>query len=420
MSPEVSLPATEILDESARIVEFLLAIEEKATQAARTERAYLLTDVRARLGYAALADSGAEAVVDNRIEGKDPVITPEALSYALPLTRESVRTTQASRLAIGDILIHKDDRLLVVVGPCSIHDPRAALEYADHVSKWRESHGENLEIVMRFYPEKPRSEREWKGFISDPYLDESDDANVGIAATRLLASKITGEGVPIAMERLNALTPQYVSGLVAYDAIGARNTTDQKSREYASGTSSPVGFKNTTDGNIEAAVQAVVSARGSHSFLGIEMDGILSQVRTAGNELAHIILRGSSNGPNFAPEHIETAKQLLEIKNIRLSIGIDASHGNSRKKADNQPAVVRNISQQISNGERSIVMVMIEGHLVDGQQSLKHADKTLKRRDELVYGQSITDECSGIDQTLAMLEELESAVIARRQTVPVG
>jgi 3-deoxy-7-phosphoheptulonate synthase len=259
---------------------------------------------------------------------------------------------------------------------------------------------------MRAYMEKPRTELGWKGFIYDPLLDESDDINLGVAATRMLTCQITELGVPIAMERLNALTPQYVNALVAYDTIGARNTTDQKSREYASATSSPVGFKNTPEGSIEAAAQAVVSANGGHAFLGMGMDGTPNQINSTGNSTAHIILRGAADGPNYSAEHIAKTKQILAAKGLKQSIVVDASHGNSRKQASQQKVVIADICRQVSGGEPAICGVMIESNLVAGQQKL--GDPAA-----LIYGQSITDECVGLAETTEMLAMLAKASQAR-------
>jgi 3-deoxy-7-phosphoheptulonate synthase len=222
----------------------------------------------------------------------------------------------------------------------------------------------------------------------------------------MLSCQITDSGVPIAMERLNALTPQYVNALVAYDTIGARNTTDQKSREYASGTSSPVGFKNTPEGSIEAAIQAVVSANGGHAFLGMGMNGAPNQINSTGNSTAHVVLRGNANGPNYSAEHIAETKQMLEKKGLIQSIIVDASHGNSGKKASRQKEVITDISQQVSSGETAICGVMIESNLVEGNQKLGDPK-------DLVYGKSITDECVGIVETEAMLGVLAGASSAR-------
>ncbi len=261
---------------------------------------------------------------------------------------------------------------------------------------------------MRAYMEKPRSELGWKGFIYDPLLDESDDINLGVVATRMLSCMITDSGVPIAMERLNALTPQYVNALVAYDVIGARTTTDQKSREYASATSSPVGFKNTPEGSVTAAVQAIVSAAGSHSFLGMDLNGLPIQVKSKGNPTGHVILRGDADGPNYSPEHIAATKEKLAKKDLVESIVVDASHGNSGKKAVNQIKVIEGVCDQVANGEEAIIGVMVESNLVAGNQKLGDPK-------DLKYGCSITDECVDVDETADMLAKLAAAVEKRRQ-----
>jgi 3-deoxy-7-phosphoheptulonate synthase len=417
MSPEKSLADTRILEESARITTALLAAEEQVDIVAHAERALQLEDIRAKLGYVAIARAETAELIDTRIQEKTPVITPESLNGVLPLTEASAETTQFSRQAISEILSHQNDRLIVITGPCSIHDPKATLRYAEEVRRWREQYGDDLEIVMRFYPEKPRSERDWKGFIYDPRLDESDDINQGIVATRILSSQITDMGVPLAMERLNALTPQYVNGLIAYDAIGARNTTDQKAREYGSGTSSPLGFKNTLEGGVGVATQAVGSANGAHTFLGMGINGMPNQVRTLGNDLAHIILRGGEAGSNYSAEHISAAKQILSSKGLLVSIVVDASHGNSGKVASKQIEAVLDISGQVASGETAICGVMIESNLVAGAQKLRNNDGTLKKAEELVYGQSITDECVGLDQTEDMLAVLSQAAQARHKVL---
>jgi len=406
--PEIQ-PDTDILAAAGKIKDVLLKVQAKVEAAASAAEADLLKDCQQQLGSATQAQKASSAtktLVDTRIAAVTPVITPKMLAAVTPVSDDSARTTGQSRQAITDILNHQASKLLVIVGPCSIHDPKAALEYASHVAKWREQYGGSLEIIMRAYMEKPRTELGWKGFIYDPLLDGSDDINLGVTATRLLAGRITGLGVPIAMERLNALTPQYVNALVAYDTIGARNTTDQKAREYASGTSSPVGFKNTPEGSIEAAAQAVVSARGGHAFLGMGMNGAPTQVNSTGNETAHVILRGDAHGPNYSAENVAKTKRILSDKALLQSIIIDASHGNSGRQAERQKLVVEDINRQVVGGEAAICGVMIESNLVAGRQKL--GDPA-----DLVYGQSITDECAGLAETEAMLTLLAEASAAR-------
>jgi 3-deoxy-7-phosphoheptulonate synthase len=405
------LQDTTILDEAAKVKDVLLKVQAETKELTGKTETDLLERTRQSLGYKESADSAQvkQALIDTRVASKTPVITPEMLSYVIPVSNTSAQTTETSRKAIENILKHEDNRLLVVVGPCSIHDPKAAIEYAEKVKKWIEKYSDNLEIVMRAYMEKPRTELGWKGFVYDPLLDESNDINLGVTATRMISCQITNMGVPIAMERLNALTPQYVNALVAYDVIGARNTTDQKSREYASGTSSPVGFKNTPDGDIESTAQAVVSAMHGHAFLGMGMDGAPNQINSKGNETAHIILRGDNNGPNYSEEHITKVKEVLKSKNLQESIIVDASHGNSGKKASQENVVIADVSQQVATGETAICGVMIESNLVEGNQKL---DKP----EDLIYGKSITDECAGLDVTEAMLATLSDAADKRSAT----
>lgn len=401
-------PATPVLEESARIKDELLKVQTEIEDAAKAATYELLRTARRELGYDETAIADSEKLVDTRVTGKTTVLTPKFLAGVLPVSKHSAQTTEHSRRAIVNILQHKDDRLLVIVGPCSIHDPKSALEYAKHVQEWRERYGDRLEIIMRTYIEKPRTELGWKGFVYDPLLDGSDDINLGLVAARMLACRITDLGVPIAVERLNALTPQYLNALVAYDVIGARNTTDQKSREYASATSSPVGFKNTPEGSIKVAAQAIVSAKGKHAFLGIDSSGATKQVKSAGNDTGHVILRGDNGGPNYSSEHITKTKAILRDKGLAESIIVDVSHGNSGKVASRQNDGIADVSRQVAGGEAAICGVMIESNLVAGNQKLDDPAK-------LVYGQSITDACVGIPDTEAMLTKLADAA-AKRQT----
>ena len=260
MSPERRLDATVIENDAQHITNFLLGIEAKAEAARQDLLDYELKDIRQKLDYTPVDTASSNNLVDTRILEKTPVITPYSLEKVIPVSPVSEETTQKSRFNIEQIITDEDDRLLVIIGPCSIHDPETALEFAEWALEMREKFGETLEIVMRAYFEKPRTELGWKGFINDSELDDSCDMNLGIVKSRMLACQITNAGVPIATERLNALTPQFFNGLIAYDTIGARNTSDQKAREYASGTSSPVGFKNTTEGSIKTATEAVVAA----------------------------------------------------------------------------------------------------------------------------------------------------------------
>lgn len=394
-----------LLDEAACMGAAILDIMD---QRATAQTAVMQRQVRRELGTGQPVDE--TGLVDTRIVKKQQVVTPALLEAALPLSARSAHTTRLARTAIGDVLFGADDRLLVITGPCSIHDAEAALAYADKVASWREELGDDLEIIMRSYFEKPRSERGWKGLVYDPRLDGSDDINTGLVLTRMIAMGITERGVPIAMERLNAQTPQYINGLVAYDAIGARNTTDQTARERASGSSSPVGFKNTPDGGISDAISAMVSAIHPHAFLGIDGNGSVAHIETSGNPLAHIILRGGNDGPNYAAEHITRARGALVRRSLLEAIVVDASHGNSGKIAANQRPVIEDLSDQIADGQYAIKGVMLESSLRAGNQKLVSGG-------ELEYGVSITDECIDVDETEALLHGLAVAVQERRRTL---
>lgn len=351
-----------------------------------------------------------DQLVDIRIAQKLPLLTPQEVAGAIPLTDSIARTALFGRGEIEDILVGESDRLLVIAGPCSIHSAEAAEHYADWLVSQREMFGDSLEIVMRAYMEKPRTELGWKGLMNDPKLDETFDLNLGVVLVRLLASKILDMGVPIAMERLNTRTPQYLNGLVSYDAIGARNTTDQNAREYASGSSSPVGFKNTPEGSIVAAVEAVKAARSPHVFPGTAADGRSMQVQTTGNPYTHVILRGSQTGPNYSSEYVQQVKELMEGKRLTPALLIDTSHGNSQKDYTKQPEVVEYVAEMLALGEAAIKGVMIESNIVAGSQRL--ADPS-----DLVYGQSITDGCIDLDTTEDMFNVLAESVYQRRKAV---
>ncbi len=421
MSPEKGIMHHDTMIDEARVISNKLAdVQRKVEQTTGNTENALLKNIRIDLGYDPVLTPDTSSLVDTRIEDKTVVLTPNAIADVLPVSDESAKTTQQSREAIKDILVGDDGRLIVITGPCSWHDPEAAIEYAKKVKQWRETYGEDLEILNRGYTEKPRTEKDWKGLIYDPKLDGTDDINLGVVLTRMLSCQITDMGVPIATERLNALTPQYVNGLVAYDAIGARNTTDQKAREYASGTSSPVGIKNTTDGSTKHAIDAIKSANAPHTFLGMSTSGSPMQVRTSGNELAHIILRGGDDGPNYSSEHVQKTKQDLADRDVLEAIVIDASHGNSQKDADRQIEVVKDVAEQISLGETAIKGVMIESNLVAGKQKLVITGDPIvdaESREKLEYGKSITDACVDLNQTEEMLEMLAEAVRNRRTVV---
>jgi len=405
----------------------LLIIQERMHDSAVATMEEELTRDNEELGIIEVNDAHTEDLVDTRIADKKVRISPELIIRRIPLLKESAETTRKSRINVEKILVGKDGRIFIIVGPCSIHDPEVALEYAQKVKEWREKYGDDLEIIMRFYPEKPRTELKedplasWEGFGSDPRIDGTRDINLGMIATRILASQITKMGVPLAVERLDPTTPQYIDGLVVYDAIGARTTTSQNARHYGSGTSSVLGFKNTTEGNIDAAVEAVASARVGSTFSGTSKPGMPMEIWTTGNETAHVILRGFEENkqyiPNYTPDYVAITKEKLRAKGLPASIVIDASHANSGKKASRQMEAVKEVARQIMMGETAIKGVMIESNLVAGKQDILVARNN---GTELVYGQSITDECVGLEETESMLRLLSGAVKMRRSIVVVG
>jgi 3-deoxy-7-phosphoheptulonate synthase len=310
---------------------------------------------------------------------------------------------------MADVLSGADGRLAVIAGPCSIHDPAATLEYAGFIREMRTRHRDDLEIVMRTYTEKPRTEVDWKGFAYDPYLDGSNRISVGLIATRMLMRRITEMGVPVAAEPLNALTPQYVDGLVTYNGVGARNVTDQTARERVSGFSAVIGFKNSPEGGIDTAIQAVIAARAPHEFLGVDRHGMTAQLSTTGNETGHVILRGHRHGPNYSAAHIAETTRELEARGLPAVVVVDASHGNSQKNHLRQIDVVHDLAGQIASGEPAIRGVMIESNLVAGRQDLDS-----RRPGALEYGTSVTDACVDPGTTAAMLDELAHAARVRR------
>ncbi len=311
-----------------------------------------------------------------------------------------------TRQAIHRILHGMDDRLLVVVGPCSIHDPKAAIEYAKRLAAERERLKDRVEVVMRVYFEKPRTTVGWKGLINDPGLDGSFDINRGLRLARELLVEINELGLPAGTEFLDMITPQYVADLISWGAIGARTTESQVHRELASGLSCPVGFKNGTDGNVRIALDAIKAASQPHHFLSVTKGGHSAIVATNGNEDCHLILRGGK-APNFDRASVEAACREAGAAALACRLMIDASHGNSQKKHENQLAVARDIADQLSDGESRVFGVMVESHLVAGRQDLVAGRP-------LVYGQSVTDACIGWEDTIAVLDTLAEGVAERR------
>ena len=403
--------ADRILEWAQRIADRLLDVQRRVNEQIDATQSRLLPEVRQQLGYPELEPVDLSGLTNTRIIGLDVVVTPEAVATVLPLSAASAATTRAGRSAMTEIVRGADHRLAVIAGPCSIHDPTATLEYAGFLRRMRDRHADHLEIVMRTYTEKPRTEVDWKGFAYDPYLDGSNNISVGLIATRMLMGRITAMGVPVAAEPLNALTPQYVDGLVTYNGVGARNVTDQTARERVSGFSAVVGFKNSPEGSIEAAIQAVIAARAPHEFLGVDRHGMTAQLSTTGNETGHVILRGDRHGPNYSAAHIADTRAKLAQRGLPAAIVVDASHGNSQKSHLRQLDVVRDLAGQIAAGEQAIRGVMLESHLVAGRQDLDQ-----QHPEALEYGKSVTDACVDLDMTVAMLDELAGAARARRTT----
>jgi len=343
---------------------------------------------------------------DLRISAIQELTTPIEVMRQHPRTDAATRTVISARHAFHNIQHGGDDRLAVVVGPCSIHDPLAALDYAKRLVALRETLGDRLEIIMRVYFEKPRTTVGWKGLINDPNLDGSFDIDHGLRVARNLLLDVNNLGLPAACEFLDMTTPQYIADLVSWAAIGARTTESQIHRELASGLSCPVGFKNGTDGNVRIALDAVKSSSQPHHFLAVTKSGRSAIATTTGNEDCHIILRGGKT-TNFDAASVDTACKDAEKAGIAPVVMIDASHANSSKKPENQPAVLADIGAQVAAGDRRIIGVMIESNLVAGRQDLLPGQ-------DLVYGQSITDGCIDWDTTVTALEALADAVTQRR------
>ena len=343
---------------------------------------------------------------DLRIREIKELAPPANLLADIPASDRARNTVAAARAAIHRILHGLDDRLLVVVGPCSIHDPLAARDYAERLAAERRRHADRLELVMRVYFEKPRTTIGWKGLINDPDLDGSFNINKGLRTARSLLLDIAELELPAGTESLDTITPQYIADLISWSAIGARTAESQVHRELASGLSCPVGFKNGTDGNLRVAIDGMAAASQPHHFLSITKGGQAAIVSTAGNEDCHIILRGGT-APNYGEASVSDAAQQATAQGLPARLMIDASHGNSRKQPDAQIAVVADVAKRIAAGERRVFGAMIESNLVAGAQPLI-------RGRPLVYGQSITDGCAGWDATVAMVEQLSAAVAQRR------
>jgi 3-deoxy-7-phosphoheptulonate synthase len=332
------------------------------------------------------------------------LMTPEQLKLEFPMTDKASEVVTSTRERIRKILRQDDDRLLVIVGPCSVHDVKAARQYAEKLAVLRHELRDKLEIVMRVYFEKPRTTTGWKGLINDPHLDESYDINTGLRTARKLLLDLAEMDMPSATELLDPIIPQYIADVISWSAIGARTTESQTHREMASGLSMPVGFKNGTDGGFDVAINAVLSASHPHHFLGIDVEGRASIVKTTGNPDCHLVLRGGKDGANFSFDSMEKAAIQMKRQGLCERSMVDCSHGNSSKDYRNQPLVLADLAKQLSNKTPYLMGVMIESHLVAGNQSIP--DDLSK----LTYGQSVTDACVDFETTVDMLRSLAAAV----------
>ncbi len=333
--------------------------------------------------------------------------SPDEITQELPLSERGAEVIIQARSEIEAILHGKDSRKLVIVGPCSIHDPEAAIEYAHRLSSLRSRLSDQLMIVMRVYFEKPRTTVGWKGLINDPHLDGSFDIPKGLRKARSLLRDIADLGMPAATEMLDPIVPQYLADLISWTAIGARTTESQTHREMASGLSMPVGFKNGTDGSLGVAVNAMITASRAHSFLGLDAHGRVGVVRTAGNPHTHLVLRGGASGPNYDASSVALAVEALKRANVTPGVLVDASHDNSKKNHERQVDVLADVGAQLRNGSEHLLGVMVESNLVAGRQDLKN-------KNDLVYGQSITDACVDFATTERMLERLAVDAAAQR------
>jgi 3-deoxy-7-phosphoheptulonate synthase len=337
---------------------------------------------------------------NTNITSLERLVTPQQFKRKYPVDAAITKHVEASRKTLRDILDRKDNRLVVVVGPCSVHDTKAAIEYAERLAKLADDLKQDLFIVMRVYFEKPRTTVGWKGLINDPYLDGSFQIEKGMSLGRELMIKINQLGLPIANEALDPISPQYMQDLISWSAIGARTTESQTHREMASGLSVPIGFKNGTDGGLEVAINALQSASNGHSFLGIDGEGKVSIVHSSGNQYSHIVLRGGGGKTNYDSVNVRLTERELRASKLPVNVMIDCSHANSSKDPELQPLVLENVGQQILEGNQSIVGVMLESHLNAGSQTLTD-DKS-----KLEYGKSITDGCIDWQTTEKSLRQL--------------
>ena len=349
------------------------------------------------------------------IKSEQVLITPEQLKRDLPVTPTVRANVQRSRKAVKDILRRDDPRLLIVVGPCSIHDPDAALDYAARLARLAREVDDSLLLVMRAYFEKPRTTVGWKGLVNDPHLDDSFEVGEGLGIARKLLLDMAEMDLPLSTEALDPITPQYLQDLISWTAIGARTTESQKHREMASGLSSAIGFKNGTDGSLQVALNALHSAASAHSFLGINNAGQVAVMHTRGNPDAHLVLRGGGNGPNYDADSIAAAEAGLVEAGLEPNIMVDCSHANSSKDHNRQPLVARDVAAQVAAGNRAVIGLMIESNIAAGNQSLQ------PDLGKLQYGVSVTDACIDWDTTEQLLREIATTVapvLEERNRVP--
>ncbi|KAI1493727.1 phospho-2-dehydro-3-deoxyheptonate aldolase [Biscogniauxia mediterranea] len=353
-----------------------------------------------------------DKIQDWRIRGYNPLTAPDLLQHEVPLTPNSRKTVIESRAEVEAVVngVDEKQRLLVIIGPCSIHDPEAALQYCDMLLREKEKHKDELLIVMRSYLEKPRTTVGWKGLINDPDIDNSFQMNKGLRLSRQLFVDLTDKGMPIASEMLDTISPQFLADCLSVGAVGARTTESQLHRELASGLSFPVGFKNGTDGTLGVAIDAIGAVRHPHHFLSVTKPGVVAIVGTVGNEDCFVILRGGKRGTNYDAKSIAEAKAALEKAGLRQRLMVDCSHGNSEKNHKNQPKVAASIAEQMANGETGIMGVMIESNINEGNQKVPKEGKA-----GLQYGVSITDACIGWEDTVSVLDTLADAVKKRRK-----
>lgn len=421
MSPETGNIEGQTRQEAIRITNMLLADEEQVAISVSKIRAEHGKTIRARLGYEEIEPADISDLKDVRIEDKSLAITPEALADTLYVTEESAQTTRQARQSVEKIYRGREDKLAVFVGPCSVLEEEEIKEYAGQVKEWREEFGDHLEIVMRFHAEKPRTkgkEEDWKGLAVDPQLDGSSNVNLGLVATRLVMCQITSSGVPLVSERLDNRMPQYTNGLVTNDTLGARNALDSNGRAYMSGTSATGIIKNPPDGNIQGAIDGVISASEKHVFLGTNMGGSMMVVKTLGNQAVVVAHRGGKDSPNYSAKDINETVRMLDQAGLRRALVVDAAHDNSYNPATGKKeyirqieAVIPNLAEQIASGQEAIKGVMIESSLKEGSQELivGTTDPTTLER-----GVSVTDPCINLVHTERALQALRGGVHSRR------